>query len=79
MRSLIVVVFMHDRLMVIVRRETVLMFGVVVSDVRVGVQPPRLTGGRQKGHCHDEREDAVHVLSVWKPWLRVNDARHIIS
>jgi len=60
-----VLVPVHGHLGVIVTGETVPMFRVVVPDVRVRVQAGHLTSRRQEGNCHDERERALHALSVY--------------
>jgi hypothetical protein len=64
MRPLIVLVFVHDRLMVIVRCRAVLMFGVIVPDIRVRVQAGHLAGRGQQGDSREERKRALHALSL---------------
>ena len=54
-RPRIVFVLMHDRPGVIVRGESMVMFRVIVSDVRVRVQPGQLARSGQQGDSHDER------------------------
>ena len=59
-RSLTVLLFMHDRLMVVVRGEAVLMFRVIVPDVGVRVQARHLATGGQQGDSHEDGERALH-------------------
>ena len=74
-RTLDVFVLVHDRLGVIMTGDTVLMFRVVVPQVRVRVQAGHLTGRRQQGHPHEERKRALHAPEcIWKRRLAVNAA-----
>ena len=66
-RRFVVFVLMHDRLIVIVvvSGETVLMFRMIVTNVRVRVQARHLASRGQQGDSHEQREQTVHALSVY--------------
>jgi hypothetical protein len=64
-RTLVIFVLMHDSVIVVMSGETVLMFRMIVPDVRVRVQARRLASRGQQGHSHEQREHTVHALSVY--------------
>ena len=72
-RPLVVFGFMHDRLIVIVRGRAVLMFRVIVADVRVRVQARHLPSRGQQGDSHEERKRALHGLSVYRLAVNAGD------